>query len=192
MAEESVGSGEKAGQGDKPARRLMDLVHEAARRRYFSRRTEEAYGHWIRRFVYFYGRRHPRELGEAEVTAFLSYLAAERNVAASTQNQALSALLFLYKEVLGRELAWLSGLQRATRPVRLPAVLHARRCSGCCSICAGRTGSSRACCMARGLRVLECLRLRVKDIDLSYRQGGRGVRSPLDHAEQQTARYAVQ
>jgi integrase len=103
--------------------RLLEQVHEAIRRRYFSRRTEEAYAHWIRRFIYFAGRRHPAVLGEAEVTAFLNHLAAERGVAASTQNQALSALLFLYKEVLGRELAWLDGLQRATRPPRLPVVL---------------------------------------------------------------------
>jgi len=84
----------------------------------FQRRTEEAYAHWIRRFVFYSGRRHPASLGEVEVTAFLNHLAAERRVAASTQNQALSALLFLYKEVLGRELAWLDGLQRATRPPR--------------------------------------------------------------------------
>src|SRR6266480_3762644 len=103
--------------------RLLDQVHEAIRRRYFSRRTEEAYVHWIKRFIYFSGRRHPAALGEAEVTGFLNHLAAERKVAASTQNQALSALLFLYKEVLGRELAWLDGLHRATRPPRLPVVL---------------------------------------------------------------------
>src|SRR5438093_4723923 len=102
--------------------RLLDQVHEAIRRRYFSRRTEEAYVHWIKRFIYFSGRRHPAALGEAEVTAFLNHLAAERKVAASTQNQALSALLFLYKEVLGRELAWLDGLQRATRRPRRPVV----------------------------------------------------------------------
>jgi len=102
---------------------LLGQVHEAIRRRYFSRRTEDAYVHWIRRFIHFSGRRHPAVLGEAEVTAFLNHLAAERKVAASTQNQALSALLFLYKEVLGRELAWLDGLQRATRPPRLPVVL---------------------------------------------------------------------
>lgn len=103
--------------------RLLDRVHEAARRRYFSRRTEEAYVHWIKRFIYFHGKRHPASLGESEVTAFLNHLAAERSVAASTQNQALSGLLFLYREVLGRKLAWLDGLQRASRPPRLPTVL---------------------------------------------------------------------
>lgn len=101
--------------------RLLRQVHEAIRRNYFSRRTEEAYAHWIKRFIYFHGRRHPASLGEPEMTAFLNHLAAERKVAASTQNQALPALLFLYKEVLGQELGWLDGLTRATRPPRLPA-----------------------------------------------------------------------
>lgn len=123
MAEQSGSSGQGPAQGTVGGRRLRDLVHEAIRRRYFSRRTEEAYVHWIKRFIYFSGRRHPAQLGEAEVTAFLNHLAAERKVAAATQNQALSALLFLYKEVLGRELAWLDGLERASRPPRLPAVL---------------------------------------------------------------------
>src|SRR6266852_9008792 len=99
--------------------RLLDQVHEAIRRRYFSRRTEEAYVHWIKRFIYFSGRRHPAALGEAEVTRFLNHLAAERKVAASTQNQALSALLFLYKEVLGRDWGWFDDLVRAKRPVRM-------------------------------------------------------------------------
>jgi site-specific recombinase XerD len=90
---------------------------------YYSRRTEEAYVHWIKRFIYFTGKRHPATLGETEVTAFLSDLAVVRRVAAATQNQALSALLFLYKEVLGKELGWLDGVKRATRPPRLPTVL---------------------------------------------------------------------
>ncbi len=90
--------------------RLLDRVHEAIRRRYYSRRTEEAYVHWIRRFIFFNGKRYPEVLGEAEVTAFLNHLAAERQVAAARQNQALSAILFLYREVLGRELPWLDGM----------------------------------------------------------------------------------
>jgi len=93
--------------------RLLTLVHEAIRRKYYSRRTEQAYVHWIKRFIYFHGKRHPRDMGEAEVTAFLNDLASARNVAGGTQNQALSALLFLYKEVLGKDLAWLDGLVRA-------------------------------------------------------------------------------
>ena len=119
MANESTGSNKQTANPQKPPR-LMEQVHEAARRRYFSPRTEEAYTYWIRQFIFFNGKRHPATLAEPEVTAFLNDLAARRKVAAATQNQALSAVLFLYKKVLGRELAWLDGLQRATRPPRLP------------------------------------------------------------------------
>ena len=109
--------------------RLLEQVRDAINRRHYSPRTEETYVHWIKRFIYFSDRRHPRELGAAEVTAFLNWLARERDVAAATQNQALSALLFLYKEVLGTPLPWLDALERAKRPVRLPP--RERRC---CSI----------------------------------------------------------
>lgn len=118
MLSESITS---APTGSRP--RLLDRLHEAIRRRHRSRRTEEAYAHWIKRFIYFHGKRHPSELGEPEVTAFLNHLAVQRNVAAATQNQALSALLFLYKEVLNKEFQWLDGLTRAKRPARLPVVL---------------------------------------------------------------------
>jgi integrase len=109
--------------GDPARPRLLAQVHEAIRRRYYSRRTEEAYVHWIKRYIYFNGKRHPDKMGEVEVTAFLNHLALERKVAAATQNQALSALLFLYKEVLTCELPWLDAIQRVTRPARLPSVL---------------------------------------------------------------------
>ena len=112
----------ESGSSDKPPR-LLAQVSEAIRRRYYSRRTEQAYVHWIKRFIHFHGRRHPRDMGEAEVTAFLNDLALTCKVAGGTQNQALSALLFLYKEVLGQQLPWLDGLVRAKRPPRLPAVL---------------------------------------------------------------------
>ena len=103
--------------------RLLEQLRDAIQRRHYSSRTEETYVHWVKRFIYFSGRRHPRELGAPEVTAFLNYLAREREVAAATQNQALSALLFLYKEVLGQPLPWLEDLDRAKRPARLPSVL---------------------------------------------------------------------
>ena len=102
--------------------RLLARVHEAIRRRYYSPRTEEAYVHWTKRFIVFSGKRHPEVLGEAEVTAFLNHLAAERRVATATQNQAPSAILFLYRMVLVRELPWLDGLQRPPRPPRLPVL----------------------------------------------------------------------
>ena len=103
--------------------RPLDRVRDAIRRIHYSRRTEETYVHWIKRFIYFSGKRHPGEMGEEEVTVFLNHLARDRNVAAATQNQALSALLFLYKQVLGTPLDWLNELDRATRPARMPTVL---------------------------------------------------------------------
>ena len=106
---------------DKP--RLMDRLREAIRVRHYSLRTEEAYRQWVRRFILFHGKRHPESMGEPEVSAFLSHLAVDRNVAASTQNQALSAILFLYTHVLGRDLDWLEGVIRAKRPRRLLVVL---------------------------------------------------------------------
>jgi integron integrase len=169
MGEESKSSG--VGTAAAPGRpRLLEQVHDAIRRRYFSRRTEEAYVHWIKRFIYFTGKRHPLSVGEREVTAFLNHLAAERRVAASTQNQALSALLFLYKEVLGQELGWLDGLQRATRPPRLPTVLTRAEAERLLVQLEGTRWLLASLLYGAGLRVIECLRLRVKDVDLSYRQ----------------------
>src|SRR2546425_1804665 len=100
--------------------KLLDRVRQELRRRHFSPRTEEAYVGWIRRFILFHGKRHPSEMGEPEVTRFLSSLATTGRVSASTQNQALSAILFLYQEVLHVHLEWLDGLVRARRPARLP------------------------------------------------------------------------
>ena len=106
-----------------PKPRLLDRVREAIRARHYSRRTEKAYVHWIKRYIFFHGKRHPAEMGAAEVTAFLTSLAVHDKVAASTQNQALSALLFLYREVLGVDLPWLDDVVRAKRPQHLPVVL---------------------------------------------------------------------
>ena len=145
-------------------------VHDTIRRKYYSRRTEEAYVHWIKRFIYFTGKRHPAALGEPEVTAFLSHLAVKLHVAAATQNQALSALLFLYKEVLGQELGWLDGVQRATRPPRLPTVLTHEEVERLLACMVGTRWLLASLLYGAGLRVIECLRLRVKDVDLSYRQ----------------------
>lgn len=169
MPSESTDSGLAPSAG--PARpRLLDQVHDAIRRRYFSRRTEQAYVHWIKRFIYFTGKRHPATVGESEVTAFLNHLAAERRVAASTQNQALSSLLFLYKEVLGHELGWLDGLQRPTRPPRLPTVLTRPEAERLLAQLVGTRWLLASFLYGAGLRVIECLRLRVKDVDLAYRQ----------------------
>jgi len=168
MADESTKFSSSSGASGQP--RLLDQVRETIRRRYYSRRTEEAYVHWIKRFIYFTGKRHPATLGEAEVTAFLSDLAVNRRVAAATQNQALSALLFLYKEVLGHKLGWLDGIQRATRPPRLPTVLTSDEVTRLLSVMVGTRWLLASLMYGAGLRVIECLRLRVKDVDLSYRQ----------------------
>ena len=171
MIAQSVSSNSTAGEAEAPGRpRLLVQVHEAIRRRYFSRRTEEAYVHWIKRFIYFSGKRHPATLGEPEVTAFLNHLAVQRKVAASTQNQALSALLFLYKEVLGRELPWLDGVQRVTRPPRLPTVLTRAEAERLLAQLDGTPWLLASLLYGAGLRVMECLRLRVKDVDFAYRQ----------------------
>jgi site-specific recombinase XerD len=110
--------------GSSPGKpKLLDQVRDVIRRKHYSFRTEQIYSDWIRRFILFHRKRHPIEMAEAEVTEFLTHLARDGNVAASTQNQALSALLFLYKEVLKQELGWLDNVERAKRPSRLPVVL---------------------------------------------------------------------
>jgi integron integrase len=144
--------------------RLLDRVREATRLRHYSERTEQAYVAWIRRFIVFHGKRHPRELGEAEVTAFLSSLASAGS-SASTQNQALSAILFLYGAVLGQRLGWMNGIVRARRPVRLPVVLSRDEVTSLLSHLRGVVWLMAALLYGAGLRLLECAELRVKDLD---------------------------
>jgi integron integrase len=150
--------------------RLLDQVRETIRRRHYSHRTEETYVHWIRRFIFFSGRRHPKDLGATEVTAFLNHLASEREVAAATQNQALSALLFLYKEALAMPLPWLEGLERAKRPARLPTVLTGAEVTRLLGQLHGPRWLMASLLYGAGLRLRECLKLRVKDVDFGYRQ----------------------
>jgi len=161
-------SGGETPHGRQP--RLLEQVQQAIRRLHYSRRTEETYVHWIRHFIYWTGKRHPATLGEPEVTAFLSHLATERNVAAATQNQALAALLFLYKQVLSRELGWFDDLVRAKRPVRLPVVLTRGEVTALLAQLKGTHRLMASSLYGAGLRLMECLRLRVKDIDIAYRQ----------------------
>ena len=160
--------GANTGASEKP--RLLDLVRDAIRRRHYSRRTEETYVHWIKRFIYFSGKRHPAQMGAAEVTAFLNHLARERNVAANTQNQALSALLFLYKEALETPLPWLDALERSVRPARLPTVLTPREVQRLLAAMRGTKRLMAGLLYGAGLRLRECLTLRVKDLDFEYRQ----------------------
>jgi integron integrase len=154
---------------DKPPR-LLDLVRERIRTKHYSLRTEQTYLQWIRRFILFHGKRHPREMGAPEVEAFLSNLATERNVAASTQMQALSALLFLYKEVLGIDLPWLSNLTRARKPRHLPVVLTVDEVKALLARLQGRNSLMAELLYGAGLRLMECVRLRVKDVDFAMGQ----------------------
>jgi site-specific recombinase XerD len=170
-------SGESSG---KPQKRLIERLREEIRARHYSRRTEKAYWHWIRRFIFFHGKRHPAELDARDVTTFLSWLATERDVAAATQNQALSALLFLYKNVLGRALPWLDELVLAQRPVRLPVVLTEAEVRRPLDAMEGTARLMAGLLYGSGLRQIECLSLRVNDIDFAYRQvvvrDGKGAR----------------
>ena len=158
--------------------RLFDCVREASRVRHYSRRTERAYLAWIRRFIFFHGKRHPAEMGAREITKFLSALAVEGNVAASTQNQALSALLFLYRDVLEQDLPWLDDVVRAKRPARLPVVLTREEVRSLLSQMRGVPRLMALLLYGAGLRLLECARLRVKDVDFARNQlvvrGGKG------------------
>jgi integron integrase len=160
--------------------RLLDQVRDRIRLKHYSIRTEQAYLDWVRRFVVFHGRRHPRELGHAHVEAFLTHLAVEGNVAAATQNQAKSALLFLYKEVLGAELPWLDGVESAKRPARLPVVLTVEEVRGVLQRVDGTRGLILRLLYGTGMRLLEALRLRVKDVDFQRREilvrDGKGAR----------------
>lgn len=151
--------------GPPPKPRLLDQVRAAIRTRHYSYRTEEAYIGWIRRFILFHRKRHPAEMGGTEVSAFLTSLAVERRVAASTQNQALAAILFLYKHVLGRDLGWVDDIVRAKRPERLPVVLTHEEVARLLAAVDGVAWITLMLMYGSGLRLMECLRLRVKDIE---------------------------
>lgn len=178
---------------------MLDRVREAIRLRHYSPRTEEAYVAWIRRFILFHRKRHPRECGAREVTAFLSALAG-RNVAASTQNQALSAVLFLYQEVLSQRLPWMAEIVRARRPARLPVVLSGGEVAAVLSRLRGPVWLMASLLYGSGLRLLECASLRVKDVDIARGEitirdpkGGRDrvTMLPLGLAEPMRAHLAV-
>lgn len=176
------------GRREEPAAqlRLLERLRHRLRTRHYSRRTEVAYVDWVRRYVLFHGRRHPQDMGEREISAFLTHLATERQVSASTQNQALSALLFLYRHVLSAEVGFVHGVPRAKRPVRLPIVLAEGEVR---AILRELRGVARLCALlmyGSGLRVSECASLRVKDVDLERLEivvragkGGKDRRVPL-------------
>lgn len=148
---------------DKP--RLLDHVRAAMRVKHYSQRTEKSYVYWIKNFIHWHGLRHPKDMGAAEIEQFLSMLACQRQVSSSTQNQALAALLFLYKNVLGVDLPWLDGITRAKPSTRLPVVLTQAEVRGLLRHVDGTSGLIIHLLYGTGMRLMEALRLRVKDID---------------------------
>lgn len=150
--------------------RLMDEVRRLLRLHQYSFSTEKTYVQWIRRFIVFHGKRHPREMGAAEIEAFLSHLAVARRVSASTRNQALNALLFLYRKVLDQDLPWMDEMVRAQRPHRVPVVLSQAQVARVLDAMRGPYWLMVSLLYGSGLRQMECLRLRIKDIDFDYLQ----------------------
>ena len=150
--------------------KLLERVRETIRRKHYSLRTETTYVDWIKKYILFHHKRHPGEMGSAEMEQFLNYLAVQKGVAASTQNQALSALVFLYREVLRQDFDWMQNLERAKKPARLPVVLTEIEVHQVLAHLDGQNWLMASLLYGSGLRLMECLRLRVKDIDFEYRQ----------------------
>ena len=155
-----------AAAGRKP--KFLDQMRTFMRARRYSRRTEQAYVDWVRRFILFHSKRHPRELGEDEIVEFLSHLAVKRKVSPSTQNQAFCALLFLYQQFLERKLGRLDGALRASKPARLPVVLSREEVRAVLAHIRPPYRLMLELVYGSGLRLLECLRLRIKDVDFDY------------------------
>ena len=153
---------------DKP--RLLDQVRDALRVRHYSLRTEASYLQWVKRFILFHNKRHPLEMGEREITAFLTHLAVNKHVAPSTQNQALAAILFLYKEVLEQELDWMDDIVRARRTSRIPEVLSPEQVRRLFGQLEGGHRLIASLLYGTGMLLMEALRLRVRDVDFHYRQ----------------------
>lgn len=147
--------------------RLLDRLREQIRVRHYSIRTETAYVTWVRNFIRYHGLRHPAEMGAAEVESFLSHLAVDRNVSASTQSQTLAALLFLYKHVLAIDLPWLDDVIRAKRPERLPVVLSREETQRLLACFEGEMALVTGLLYGSGMHLMEAMRLRVKDVDFS-------------------------
>ena len=145
--------------------KLLDQLRAAIRKKHYSIRTEDAYVYWTKQYIFFHGKRHPKELGEKEISDFLTYLAVKRNVAASTQNQALNALVFLYKHIIGKDLGDFGKFQRAKTSHRLPVVLSRKEVEILVSFISPKYRLIALLLYGCGLRLIECLRLRVKDID---------------------------
>jgi integron integrase len=179
--------------------RLLDRVRSEVRTRHYSRRTEEAYVGWTKRFVLFHNKRHPAAMGRDEVNAFLSHLAVDSNVSASTQAQALSALVFLYRHVLDDPLPWMDEIVRASRPRKLPVVLSREEVGSVLGAMKGTTRLVASILYGGGLRLMEALRLRVKDVDFAARllvvregKGAKDRRTMLPDSLQQPLRAQIE
>jgi len=164
-------------------KKLLDRVRDAIRVKHYSIRTEQAYVNWVRRFILFHDKRHPKDMGADEIEEYLTYLAVDRNVAASTQNQALSALLFLYQNVLKKDLDRPVDAVRAKKPKRLPTVLTREEAQQVLAAMSGTSQLIAKLLYGAGLRLIECLRLRVKDVDFGQQQiivrDGKGAKDRL-------------
>lgn len=155
--------------GEQPPR-LLEQVKNAIQVRHYSIRTEQAYVHWIKNYIYFHKKKHPKDMGDVEITEFLSHLATKKNVSASTQNQALNALVFLYRKVLDIEVGVFKELVRAKKPKRLPVVLSHDEAIEVLSHIEGMNSIMANLLYGSGLRLMECVRLRIKDIDFKFKQ----------------------
>jgi integron integrase len=149
---------------------LLDQIRHHIRLKHYSIRTEEAYVYAVKRFIIYHHKRHPKEMGSDEIRQFVSHLANAGNVAASTQNQILSALLFLYREVLGQDIAFIEGIERAKRPARVPVVLTRAEVDAIFMNLGGIEQLMASLLYGSGMRLMECVRLRVKDVDFGYKQ----------------------
>jgi len=153
-----------------PKPKLLDQVRQAIRARHYSYRTEKTYVGWMKRFIFFHNKRHPADMGEVEIAQFLSSLASDARVSASTQNQALNAILFLYRRVLGKEIGYINGVVRARKPSQLPVVLTRQEVKSILSMLKGPEWLMATLLYGAGLRLMKCMRLRVKDVDFSSNQ----------------------
>ena len=174
--------------------RIMQRLSDELRARHYSPRTEKAYCGWVRRYIHFHGRRHPAQMGEREINEFLTHLAVVDRVAPSTQNQALAALLFLYRHVLGREVGDIGNVIRARRPRKAPVVLTREEVRAILAELDGEMWLAASLMYGTGLRLMECLRLRVQDVDFGRNRDhgalGQGRQGPSDDAARSARRAA--
>jgi integron integrase len=180
---------DRGGTTESRPKRLLEQVRERLRAMHYSYRTEQAYLDWIKRYILFHGKRHPRDMGPQEIEAFVSHLANHRGVSASTQTQALSAVLFLYRYVLEVDVGWIDGITRAKKSQRVPVVLTREEVAAVLARMQGRERLMAALMYGTGLRVMECVQLRVQSVDFGYRQitviNGKGAKDrfvPLPEA----------